>query len=102
MVTEVVQRPNGKPYRPRRVIAQAVGEDNEGVIVLGTHDLARAQVLADRLARQIAGPEYTAADPEAGWWRDGLEGGERRWVWDEVNGRAAVLFRDIVEGRFCG
>ena len=97
MEAETIQRPNGKPYHPRRVIAYGVGEDGEGVIVLGTHDMARAQALADELARRVAGPEYVAADAWRGWWRDGFECGERRWVCDEVHGRAGVLFRDIVE-----
>ena len=94
---ETIQRPNGKPYRPRRVAAFTVGEDDEGVVVLGTHDLTSAQVLADELARRVAGPEYVAVDPWRGWWRDGFENGRRAWVCDEEHGRAGVLFRDIVE-----
>jgi hypothetical protein len=97
MEAETIQRPNGKPYRPRRVFAQAVGEEDEGVLVLGTHDMARAQVLADKVARYIAGNGFVAAGPETGWWRDGFECGQRRWVSDEEHGRAGVLFRDMVE-----
>jgi hypothetical protein len=94
---EVITRPNGKPYRSRRVTAQAIGEEDEGVLVLGTHDLARAQALADQTAKRIAGSGYVAADPWRGWWRDGFENGRRSWVTDEVRGRAGVLFREIVE-----
>jgi hypothetical protein len=97
MEAEVIQRPNGKPYRPRRVFAQAVGEEDEGVLVLGTHDVTRAQVLADKVARYVAGSGFVAVKPETGWWRDGFECGQRRWVADEENGRAGVLFRDIAE-----
>ena len=64
---EVIARPNGKPYRPRRVVAYGVGEDAEGVVVLGTHDLARAQALADELARRVAGSGFIAVDPWRGW-----------------------------------
>jgi hypothetical protein len=97
MEPETIQRPNGSPYRPRRVFAQAVGEEDEGVLVLGTHDLDRAQSLADKVARYIAGSGFVAVKPEAGWWRDGFECGQRRWVNDEVHGRAGVLFREVVE-----
>ena len=97
MELDEIQRPNGKPYRPRRVVAQAVGEEDEGVLVLGTHDLGRAQALADKLARYIAGSGFVAVQPETGWWRDGFECGQRRWVNDEVRGRAGVLFRDMEE-----
>jgi len=94
---ETITRPNGKPYRSRRVTVQAVGEEDEGVLVLGTHDLDRAQALADQVARRIAGTGFVAVDPWRGWWRDGFENGARAWVNDEVRGRAGVLFRDIVE-----
>ena len=42
-----VERPNGKLYQARKIVAYVVGEEDEGVIVLGTHDQQRAQVLAD-------------------------------------------------------
>src|ERR1035441_868114 len=62
MEPETIQRPNGSPYRPRRVFAQAVGEEDEGVLVLGTHDLDRAQSLADKVARYIAGSGFVSAE----------------------------------------
>ena len=96
METEVIERPDGRPYRPRKVIAHLVGEDYEGVIVLGTHDIARAQVLADALVRAYDSG-YVAAKPEAGWWREAFESGRLRWTADEVRGRAGVLFRDLAE-----
>jgi hypothetical protein len=102
MSGEVIERPNGKPYRPRRVVAYGVGEDGEGVIVLGTHDLSRAQALADELARYVAGSGFVAVDPWRGWWRDGFESGERRWVSDEERGRAGVCFREIAEKAVTG
>ena len=94
---EAIVRPNGKLYRPRRVTACAVGEDDEGVLVLGTHDLARAQFLADEMAEYVAGSGFAAVDPWLGWFRDGYRNGRREWVTDEVRGRAGVCFREIVE-----
>lgn len=98
-------RPNGKPYRPRRVVAHEIGDEDEitcGVLVLGTHDQTRAQALADQLAQQVAGNGFVAADPYSGWYRDGFEMGRRQWVTDEVRGRAGVWFREIVEVSFNG
>lgn len=92
-----IERPNGKLYRSRKVVAQVVGEDPEGVLVLGTHDPERAQRLADQTATLAVGSGFAAAAPETGWWRDGMEHGERCWIYDEVNGRAGVMFREIVE-----
>jgi hypothetical protein len=94
---EPVTRPNGRLYRPRAVVAYAVGEEDECVLVLGTHDQRRAQALADQIAERVAGGGFVAASPETGWYRDGFECGERRWVSDEVRGRAGVLFREIAE-----
>jgi hypothetical protein len=95
-----IQRPNGKSYRPRRVVAYALGEEDDGVLVLGTHDIARAQVLADEVARWVAGKNCVAVRPWRGWFRDGFEGGQRRWVADEVHGRAGVCFPEIVEAGY--
>ena len=50
-MSEVIQRPDGKPYRPRKLAAYAVTDPDDmlsGVMVLGTHDPGRAQPLADR------------------------------------------------------
>ena len=90
-------RPNGKPYRPRRVIAQVIGEEDEGVLILGTHDLQRAQALADQMAAHVAGSGYVAVRPWRGWFRDGFQAGRRQWVTDEVHGRAGVCFPEIAE-----
>ncbi len=97
MEPEVITRPNGKPYRPRRVIAQVVGEEDEGVLILGTHDLARAQILADQMAEYVAGKGYVAVGPWRGWFRDGFRLGRREWITDEERGRAGVCFRGIEE-----
>lgn len=96
---EVIMRPNGKPYRPRQISAHAIVDDNalDGVMVLGTHDIARAQALADSYAQWQLGGSYRAAQPEPGWYRDGWECGVRRWLHDEERGRAGVMFREVVE-----
>jgi hypothetical protein len=101
METEVIQRPNGKAYRPRKVIAYSVTDEYEeicGVLVLGTHDIARARVLADELVAHYVDSCEVAAEPETGWWRDRFESGRLRWAADEVRGRAGVLFQKIIEG----
>ena len=97
---EVIQRPDGKPYRPRKLAAYAVTDDGDmlaGVMVLGTHDPGRAQPLADGYAVWQLGSGHVAVDPVTGWWRDGFGYGHRCWVTDEVRGRAGVWFREIVE-----
>jgi hypothetical protein len=96
----VITRPNGKPYRPRAVTANAVADEDQilcGVIVLGTHDLTRAQPMADQYARWQLGEGYAAASPLRGWYRDGFESGHRAWITDEEHGRSGIWFREIVE-----
>jgi hypothetical protein len=70
-----VTRPNGKQYRPRKVVAWRWENDDAspvlegcGAVVLGTHD------------------------PEVNWFRLGYQGGELAWVRDAVKGRAGVMF----------
>ena len=99
-MSEVIERPNGKPYRPRRVTANAVTDEDDllsGVIVLGTHDPGRAQPLADGYAVWQLGSGHVAADPVTGWWRNGYSSGCLCWISDEEHGRAGVWFREIVE-----
>jgi hypothetical protein len=96
-----IQRPNGQPYQPRKVIAFGVYGADEcpaGVVVLGTHDVTRAQPLALSLVQHyLLDSGYVPVDPAQVWWRDGFEGGSRRWVTDPERGRAGVWFREIVE-----
>jgi hypothetical protein len=103
--SEVITRPNGKPYRPRKVIAAAVTDDGDmlcGVMVLGTHDYHRAKPMADDYAAWQLGRRYVATDWVTGWWRDGFEGDRRCWVDDPEHGRAGVWFREIAEVAFNG
>ena len=97
---DVIMRPDGRPYRPRKVTANAVVNEDDflsGVIVLGTHDIACAVRLATEYVQWQLDAGYCAVDPLPGWYRDAFEGGHRRWVSDEKRGRAGVWFRDIVE-----
>ncbi len=98
---ETITRPNGKPYRPRKVVTEGIVDDDGvecGVVVLGTHDIDRAQVLANEYVARHVDSCDVAAGPEPGWYRLGVSSGTFRWVSDEEHGRAGVLFRQIVEG----
>jgi hypothetical protein len=95
-----VTRPDGRIYRPRKIVACAVADEDEllsGVVVLGTHDAGRAQPLADAYACWQLGTGYVATDPETGWFREGYEAGRPMWVRDENKGRAGVFFHGIAE-----
>jgi hypothetical protein len=97
---EVITRPNGKPYRPRKIMAYPVADADDmasGVMVLGTHDVERARKLADRCAAAWVDGGYVAAEPQTGWFREGYEAGRPMWLRDEKRGRAGVYFREIVE-----
>lgn len=92
-------RPNGKPYRPRTITAELTADDiggPGGVMVLGTHDLAAAQVLADAEADRYD-HGYVAAGPAAGWYRIVPCHGDLTWIDDPVRGRAGVWFQRIEE-----
>jgi len=95
-----VTHPDGRVYWPRKIIAYPVADYDEmtsGVMVLGTHDVERARVLADQCAAAWVGGGYAAVDPVAGWYREGYESGQRRWIRDETKGRAGVWWSEIVE-----
>ena len=95
-MTEAITRPNGKPYRPRKVTGHAVADEDDmvvAVVVLGTHDVERARPLAEDCVRAWVDGSYTAVNPVTGWWRDGFDMGQRCWVADPVRGRAGVWFK---------
>jgi len=91
-----ITRPNGKTYRPRKLIAQAVadcdGEDLAGVVVFGTHDAGRAKRLADRYVALYGDADMEAVNPDRVWWRDTFSWGSRRYEDDDRHGRAGVRF----------
>jgi hypothetical protein len=105
-----VQRPNGKLYRPRaEPRAQLLGypdDDPDAVVVLGTHDVPAAHVIAqqavDEYIRDVFGttaPDYAIdlVQAEQTWIRevpDGDDAGYMRRLYrhDPDRGRAAVRF----------
>jgi hypothetical protein len=90
-----IERPDGRTYRPRKVIAHAWGDDGyeleRGAVVFGTHDVERARALAERACADWYGTAH-AVRAEVGWFRDGYVNGRRAWIRDEVRGRAGVWF----------
>jgi hypothetical protein len=97
-MTEQIIRPNGKPYRPRKVTGHAVADEDDmvtAVLVLGTHDIERARPFAEECVRLWVDSSYTAAGPVTGWWRDGFHMGQRCWADDPVRGRAGVRFEAV-------
>lgn len=95
---EPITRPNGKLYRPRKLIAAAVDDGDGGVggvMILGTHDTGRAQAFANEYAMWVTDEKVTAIKPLPGWYREGFSGGELRWISDEEHGRAGVWFQEL-------
>jgi hypothetical protein len=62
---------------------------------LAAHDLADDHEIGARHAAQVL--EDIDARPLPGWYREGFEGGQLRWITDEVHGRAGIWFREIAE-----
>jgi hypothetical protein len=89
-----VRRPDGRIYRPRKIVAHAIEEDFEitRVLVTGTHDEQRAYRLAKKLIEDEVGHGVEPVNPGRGWWRDGMEHGNPCWVADDDRGAAGVLF----------
>lgn len=97
---EPVTRPDGRLYRPRKIMGYPVADADDfvaGIMILGTNDPGRAQQLADHCAALWTDWGSMAADPEPGWFREGYESGQLRWIRDEKRGRAGVLFHQIKE-----
>jgi hypothetical protein len=94
-MTDVMTRPDGRPYRPRkaglRARAWANGDDECGVVIFGTLDPERAQAFADESCSHWYG-DGRAARPEPGWYRDTFRYGERLFAVDEKRGAAGVYF----------
>lgn len=91
-MAETILRPNGKSYRPRKVVAHAWENDDwpVGVVIIGTHDLERAGKFAEEMCQYWYG--LHATKPSVDWFRDGFESGKRVWVRDPNHGRAGVMF----------
>lgn len=94
---EPITRPNGKVYRPRKLVAHAWEDPwdytgaQSGVVVLGSNDVARVSEFAVEMCNYwFLG--YYAVNPRTGWYRLGYQSGELRWLIDEECGRAGVFF----------
>ncbi|PXY20348.1 hypothetical protein [Prauserella endophytica] len=92
-----IERPNGKTYRPRKIVGfpwenDGWTNDDCGVIVFGTHDIEAAREFAHAVIDYNFGNDLVPTKPHIGWWRDGFENGERVWRADPVRGRAGVMF----------
>jgi hypothetical protein len=95
-----ITRPDGRLYRPRKVVACAVNDGDDligGVVVFGTHDVERAARLAQDFTDWQIGRGYAPAVPLTVWWRDAMCSGQRTFEYDEKRGRAGVYFTEIVE-----
>lgn len=92
-----IQRPNGRWYRPRKIVA-AVWDNTEtwgddfGVYILGTHDIEASRQFATDSVAYFHDGGMVADKPERCWVRDGFHYGDRTWIDDPVYGRAAVCW----------
>ena len=97
-----IERPNGKLYRPFKVVAHAWENDDgqgSGAVVLGTQDIERARALATEAVQLWFDGDFVAVHPIVGWFRLGWNYGELTWIRDPVRGRAGVQFdADYPEG----
>lgn len=89
-----VTRPNGKVYRPRLIRGEVLYDDDtieSQVLVLGTHDIYRAEAFAFRVVQSVD-KNYTVHSPRLGWWRHTVRDYEPYFEPDEVRGAAGVMF----------
>lgn len=95
-----VTRPDGRLYRPRKLRAFLLNEDDlyqdVQVLVLGTHDIAVARAVAAVAVRHWDSG-YLPCNPVTGWWRQGMRDHADWFEPDERRGRAGVLFQRITE-----
>lgn len=94
-----IVRPNGKVYRPRKIVVQPWDNDTSGrdescgVIVYGTHDENLAQGLADAEIKRLWDSDWIGINEGCGWFRSAYRYGDLVIVDDEVHGRAGIYFR---------
>lgn len=89
-----VKRPNGKLYRPRKIVAFIFDADPDypRVLVLGTHDVVRAARLAKKTVVRDYDSGCEPVKPVRGWWRSGIRNHVEWFEQDERHGRAGVSF----------
>jgi hypothetical protein len=92
---EATIRPNGKVYRPRR-LRSVVMDSHDGnstlVVVLGTHDRAVADSLAEEEARRYRLDPIADAGARTSWYRQTIRGGDDVYEEDPVRGAACVVY----------
>lgn len=95
-----ITRPNGKVYRPRKIVAEFTFDDysssESGVLVFGTHDIHIARRLAFNLVNSYDS-SLMAVDYHQTWLYRTIRNGDIHFEYDPVFGRAAVEFRELVE-----
>jgi hypothetical protein len=101
-----ILRPNGKVYRARAAVRAHSWEnldtfsgDEQGLLVLGTHDLERAQNFANEMVAYWYGSNFPATLLSQGWFRLGYQYGDIRWVADELTGRPGFSFQTAESSR---
>lgn len=96
-----VQRPDGRIYRPRKIVGYLLDDEFEvtGVLVTGTHDEQRAYRLARSILEDEIGPGVEPALPAVGWWRSGYENGRPTWITDDVRGAGRCPVLEIPGGQ---
>lgn len=95
-MTDTIQRPNGKTYRPRKapsVQSYFTSDERECIVVLRTHDIPAALELA---AEQIASLELDPSTAHTSWWRlvpfDMHHSGyDQNWINDAERGVPVVV-----------
>jgi hypothetical protein len=91
---EPVTRPNGKKYRPRKLRAEVLNTgppEEEGVLVLGTHNIEIAQIIAQN-ALDCYEWNLRPVNGWTGWWRSTVRDHETYYEQDTVRGAAGVWF----------
>lgn len=93
-----IKRPNGKLYRPRKIVAEFFYEDEieAGIWVFGTHDGSLSRKLAsDLLLTYDKGLMATSAYTL--WVSRVIRNGTVMYEQDDEHGRAAVCFPELAE-----
>jgi hypothetical protein len=89
-----VNRPDGRPYRPRTTALRAHAWENPdtcGLVITGTLNSQAAHDHACRAGAYWYG-DGTPTDPQPGWYRKAIQRGEPIWVIDDKRGMPGVYY----------